>query len=297
MEHSQKNRTIENIVNHDMNIYADDRIAFVKNIQQANNTEVRLDAFAVALCLGGKGSLYVNGTRQEIEANDLIIFRPNFVIENGQCSDDFDYRCIVLSKEYLRQIMFVNESSTWNLMLYLEESPVLRLTEEESKVFCQYYDLIHSKLTGTPRRHQRELVEALLQAFLYEFHDMLARFDKPRQRDYSANERTFGRFIDLLSESFPKPRDLSFYADKLCITSKYLSTVCKKACGHTASELINRYVLRDIVYMLKRPDKSIKEICNELEFPNLSFFGRYVKKHLGMSPKQWRSQHHKEHGE
>ena len=49
--------------------------------------------------------------------------------------------------------------------------------------------------------------------------------------------------------------------------------------------------------MLKRPDKSIKEICNELEFPNLSFFGRYVKKHLGMSPKQWRSQHHKEHGE
>ena len=63
----------------------------------------------------------------------------------------------------------------------------------------------------------------------------------------------------------------------------------KKDCsGYTASDLINRYVVKDIDYLLKKRDKSVKEICNELEFPNLSFFGRYVKKHLGLSPKQYR---------
>ena len=64
---------------------------------------------------------------------------------------------------------------------------------------------------------------------------------------------------------------------------------CKESSGETASELINRYVVKDIDFLLKQRGKSIKEICNELEFPNLSFFGRYVKKHLGLSPKQYRA--------
>ena len=74
------------------------------------------------------------------------------------------------------------------------------------------------------------------------------------------------------------------------ITPKYLSAVCKEASGQTASELINQYVVKDIVYLLHQPDKSIKDIAFELDFPNLSFFGKYVKKHLGMSPKMYRKE-------
>ena len=99
----------------------------------------------------------------------------------------------------------------------------------------------------------------------------------------------FRDFLELLSSTYPKPRNVAYYADKLCLTPKYLSTVCREACGSTASEIINRYVVRDVQYLLRQRGKSIKEICNELEFPNLSFFGRYVKKHLGLSPKAYRS--------
>lgn len=79
------------------------------------------------------------------------------------------------------------------------------------------------------------------------------------------------------------------YADRLCITPKYLSAVCKATTGKTASDIINRYVVEDIRRLLKQPGKSIKEIANELDFPNLSFFGKYVKKHLGTSPTQYRN--------
>ena len=136
--------------------------------------------------------------------------------------------------------------------------------------------------------NSKELVDALLAAFLYEFSDVLDRFADFRQQPYSAGSNVFRNFLSLLSSSYPKSRSVSYYADKLCLTPKYLSTVCKEASGETASELINRYVVKDIDFLLKQRGRSIKEICNELEFPNLSFFGRYVKKHLGLSPKQYR---------
>ena len=81
---------------------------------------------------------------------------------------------------------------------------------------------------------------------------------------------------------------MAYYADKLFVTPKYLSSVSKETCGKTASEVITQYVKRDIEYLLKCPNKSIKEIANELNFANLSFFGKYVKRNFGVSPKEFR---------
>ena len=191
----------------------------------------------------------------------------------------------------MQQLTALGDSgNSWDAIMFLEKSPVLPLTDEEVTIFCQYYDLIRSKATGTPRSHQKQLISSLLQAFLYEFRDLLERFVKVNPSKYSAAERMFREFLDLLSSTYPKQRSVAYYASKLYITPKYLSSICKETSGRTATEIINRYVVKDIQYMLKQADKSIKDIRNELEFPNLSFFGRYVRKHLGTSPKQWREQ-------
>ena len=95
-------------------------------------------------------------------------------------------------------------------------------------------------------------------------------------------------FTGLLESSYPKPRAVTYYADKLSITAKYLSVVCKKACGKSASKIIDAYVSKDIEHLLRNSRKSIKEISNELDFPNTSFFGRYVKKYFGCTPVELR---------
>ena len=105
---------------------------------------------------------------------------------------------------------------------------------------------------------------------------------------FTSGENLFKEFISLLSSSYPKERMIGFYANQLYVTPKYLSAVCKEVSGQTASELITQYMVKDILYLLRNSQKSIKEIANELNFPNLSFFGKYVKQHLGMSPKQYR---------
>ena len=74
---------------------------------------------------------------------------------------------------------------------------------------------------------------------------------------------------------------IGFYANQLYVTPKYLSAVCKEVSGQTASELITQYMVKDILYLLRNSQKSIKEIANELNFPNLSFFWKVRKTAFG----------------
>lgn len=270
-------------------VYCDDRIAFIDNLQRIGQVEpVKLDAFLTMVCLRGHGTVNINGRAFEVRPNDMLICHPNIILEKSMASMDLDFRCICLSREFMQQLSMTGEGNVWDIVLFLEKSPVLSLTSEEVKEFCQYYDLMRSRMSGKPRHHQKEMLEALLMAFLYEFRDVLERFVEIKPQAYTAGNNVFRNFLNLLSDTYPKPRSVAWYAGELCLTPKYLSTVCKEASGETASELINRYVVKDIDLLLRKRGKSIKEICNELEFPNLSFFGRYVKKHLGLSPKQYR---------
>lgn len=241
------------------------------------------------LCLKGKASLYIDGEYQILHANDLLICRSNIVLEKSMISVDFSSRCMVLSPECVSQLSLIS-ANTWNVRHFLENMPVLSLNQEEVELFCQYGDLLTSKLNGKPRLHQKELINALLQAFLYEFYDMIERFISIDPPSYTSAETLYKAFVDLLSSSFPKERRVSYYADLLNITPKYLSAVCKKVAQQTASEIIDRYVISDIRQLLRNPELSIKEIMNQQNFPSLSFFGKYVKKHLGVSPKYFREQ-------
>ncbi len=87
-----------------------------------------------------------------------------------------------------------------------------------------------------------------------------------------------------------KPRSVTFYANQLCVTPKYLSTVCKQISGRTAFDWINEYVQTDIRHLLKFSQMPIKEIAEALQFPNVSFFGKYCRMRLGQSPTALRRQ-------
>lgn len=131
-------------------------------------------------------------------------------------------------------------------------------------------------------------MRALLQAFYYDMSNSLSRLVSSDSKLLKQGELLFQRFIDLLSQSVPKKRFVSDYSDLLNVTPKYLSIACKEVSGRTASEWINEYVTEDVRYRLKHSSKSIKEISIELDFPNISFFGKYVRAHLGMSLTEYR---------
>lgn len=267
--------------------YHDDRIALVHDIVEISHVPIRMKVYASIVCLQGTATINLNNQLYDIHPNDMLICHPDIMLQHSTVSSDFKFKGIIMSPDYMKQLSVIT-AGNWDIKFFLEQRPVLPLTAEETKLFSQYYELLMSKLTGKPCHHQRQLVNALLLAFMYEFHDSLERFVRLDPRPFSATEKLFKEFMDMLMSAYPKPRSVNYYASRLCVTPKYLSAVCKKISQRTASEMINQYVVKDIVYLLHDPTVSIKEISNEMNFPNLSFFGKYVKKHLSCSPKHYR---------
>lgn len=121
---------------------------------------------------------------------------------------------------------------------------------------------------------------------------ILVRFNHAKDRTcpYKSNgEALYARFKDLLFLWRGKERRVSTYASELCVSPKYLTTVVKEVSGKTTTEWIDETVVGEIEHMLCHTQFSIKEIAIELNFPNLSFFGKYFKAHKGMSPKTYRA--------
>ena len=268
-------------------LYNDGELALFNNIQDLNAIlPCQLEVFAIVLVLKGKASVSINGIHYEALPNDLYIGTPNNIVENGLTSLDFKSHTICVSTDYVRRILPLADNS-WDLKLLFEKNPLCSLQPEEARTFCQYYDLLCAK-TQQPSPTQKKVIDALMLAFVYDMKGALSRVTRHMPRPFTAGETLFKRFIDLLGSSYPKPRSVAYYADRLNVTSKYLSSVCRLVGKQRASDLIDQYVLKDIEYLMKHTQKSIKEIACELEFPNLSFFGKYVKKHFGLSPKAYR---------
>jgi len=267
----------------------DVQISIVEDLSALQNEgcDVLIKNVIAVLCTNGSASICINDRNLEIKANDILICQPHTLLEGYNTSFDFKGFCIMLSKDYVYRISMIS-GGNWDIKVFIEDNPILSLTDDEVETFSLYYNLIKKKLANKSGSHRKELLDSLLGSFMFELHDIIERFIELTPPTFSSAENIFREFIKLLSSSFPKKRDVSYYADALNVTPKYLSAVCKSVCGHTAFDLISKYVVKDIEYMLKKQEKSIKEIVNELDFPNISFFGKYVKKHLGVPPRRYR---------
>lgn len=268
--------------------YTNGKIAVVEELGDINTCNaIQLDGMFVVLCLDGKYTFELNGKAYVGHKNDLLICTPEAVINNVLLSTDFKFRCVLISTPYAEKVLPL-PAKGWNFKLFVEQNAVISLLDRETEAFCWYYEMFKAKFIDTTNIYRDKIIDSLVQAFVLDFGNVLDRVAGVRVRPMSSAENIFNDFINMLEQSYPKRRNVAYYADRLNITPKYLSVVCKKTGGKTASKIIDAYVIRDIEHQLSGTRKSVKEISNELEFPNTSFFGRYVKKNLGCSPNEYR---------
>ena len=137
------------------------------------------------------------------------------------------------------------------------------------------------------------ITESITHALVFEFMSACERRKETMpeyiQPDSPINKNLAHDFLFLLSEDRCQHRSVSFYADKLCVSSKYLSHIVKKETGKTVSKWIKEQLTEQIRNLLLNTSLSCKEIAMRLGFPNTSFFGKFTKEHLGCSPMQYRS--------
>lgn len=251
---------------------------------------VHAEAYIALLCVGGKASCKLEDKTLFVEKNDLLLAHPNQFIENAMVSCDFKCRGLLMSPDYFDSI-FILGGNLWEASFTIRERPLFHLDERQAGSFLSNVNILKGKLAATGLPHHDQIVKLMLQSMIYEFYDTISPMLNRNIKDYgySSAEVIFKRFASMVSAETPRRREVGYYADKLCITPKYLSAICKKQSGKTASEIINSLTTNYISQMLRSSDKSIKEIANETGFDNLSFFGKYVRRELGVSPREYRT--------
>ena len=174
-----------------------------------------------------------------------------------------------------------------SLRLSFVDNPCLPLNSLEIESILDYYSLLKKTQRIEDPSIRKEIVKHLVLAFYYTtliYHSRI--FSDKVQR--SKQGVLLDRFMNLVQENFREQRDVGFYADRLCLTPKYLSKVVKDGSGAPAGEWIDNYVALEAKALLKSTGMTIQQISDELHFPSQSFFGKYFKRVLGMAPKEYR---------
>ena len=297
----QEEITIQSLANNeDVQIgYSDNEIVVVDSIQQFTQiSSAHVAMNAIVICTSGKAQAQMNGIQMELHRNQIGIIPQNVTVTDVMVSPDFDAKGMFLTNRILRS--FLNEKiSVWNDMMYIHRQHIVTMDEDEILFYTHFYDMLTLAIEkGKENPYHTEIIQALLRSAILGLCGtmkwMLLADNSPlgsaawQRQELSSGKSHFQRFLDLLHSTDVKHRTVEAYANDLYISPKYLTTICKKNSGKTANEWITEHVLEDIRYYLKQTDLSIKQICNQLGFPNPSFFGKYVKDHFGMTPMEFR---------
>lgn len=242
----------------------------------------------LAFCSQGQITLTVNGKNLEFVPGDVFVCPPNVKVENSVRGADLDCKAIGLS-DHIIQALLRDKMETWNHMVYINQVYKITLGESCEKDIDLYYMLLQSKLQSKRRVPSYNTLQSLLRALLLdlcaELEEVNGTLDDLRP---SQGKTLFNRFLSMISNNEVKRQPIATYAGLLAITPKYLTMLCLKYSNKTASDWVIQYTCEDIRFYLRNSNLSIKEISSKLGFANMSHFGSYVRKHMGMSPSEFR---------
>ena len=246
----------------------------------------KMNFILIGLCTKGQISYRMDTEELVVHAGELLVVSERHVIDGYKCSDDMEGLCIMMSVDFFHEIIkSVHDVSS--LFVFARMQPVMKLEADEIATFTEYFQFIKQKISDNHNHFRKDLIRTLMLAMFYDVGNVIYRvknFDESLLR----SEKVFTQFLKMVEENCKRERRVSWYAQQLNITPKYLSTAVKRISGRTAVEWIESYVTMELRVLLKNSTKSIKEITEELNFPNQSFLGKYFKEHVGMTPSAYR---------
>lgn len=280
-------------VNENLVKYNDDELVIVDNLREIPQLGGgKIDFNVVAACITGCMRLEVSGQPTTVNAQKIFVCHPHVVLSNLMISPDFECKVMCLSDRLLRSIL-QSQMLIWNNMLYKQR---YRIIDIPSDRFGLYNELRYQWI-NEENPFKREILVSLLRVALLELCHQLMSKDKDQkagedllQEGNSRMETLFHQFLKNIARRRIKKLSVSEYAEELCITPKYLSTVCRTVSEKSPTDWISEYVIEDITHYLKNTELTASQIGIELGFPNASFFGKYVREHLGMSPNEFRKE-------
>ena len=275
-------------------LFSDENLTIIEDVnnlpfwRQINQVDFAL----VILCKHGRLEATLNNVNYTAQAGDMIFCSGMHTMTEALITTDFDCDLFCISMRKYQELVVPDKESMSNF-LFAYQRPLISLNEKEMQLVEGYKRLLQIKNDEHDTIYSGRITDSITQALVFEFMSACERRKETMpeyiQPDSPINKNLAHDFLILLSEDRCQHRSVFFYADKLCVSSKYLSHIVKKETGKTVSKWIKEQLTEQIRNLLLNTSLSCKEIAMRLGFPNTSFFGKFTKEHLGCSPMQYRS--------
>ena len=248
---------------------------------------MKVDVDTIIFCRKGTAIIEIDLIPYEIVANTQLIIIAGSIVHNISNSDDFRISYIIFKHEVYDEATAQLEPS---FTFFLKEYPCVQLGEKRINKMNYLVEAMEDFYNEKTNCFRVKIFKNNIQSFLLDVYDKtrtLFKIDK--SEEVGRREELFIKFIHLIHNFCPKEREVGFYADKLHITSRYLSSITQNVADKSAKYIIDKHAIQRIKIMLKYSNMSIQDISYELNFPDQSFFSRYFKKHTGMTPLEYRA--------
>lgn len=273
------NSSVENfprIIMRDLNSFDD----FPNDFQ--NNYHTHL------LCQRGHFNFSFNGTKMNCKNGEFLFWFAGSKLSDFKFSKDFNSSVLLVEKQFLNDNV-PDQNLSIDAILHSRKYPVKHLNGKDDKDrILTNFQLLYSKYQDKEHRFYEEVLKLQMRLFILEmWHTFTNEYERKKRSVQSGT--LYEKFMHLVQLHCLKERKVEFYANQLLISPKYLNFICKKNSDITASEWIQRFTKERVIFLLENKSLNISEIADEMDFSSRSFFTRYVKKILGVTPSEYRN--------
>lgn len=255
---------------------------------------IRFDGYILFFLKKGHFHIDFNLKTYEVHEGSLLLTVPGNIIRVGQPHQDrlaqIELVYVVLSRQFISGLQ-LDFNKVFQDSVQMLENPCIALNEEQLALAESYF-LLAKQVVGSSLSNKKAIIGGLLSSLSYMTEDIwtgqLADKGQPLADSGARATLTYDRFMKLVTEYHSRERGMQFYADKLCLTPKYLSKIVKEASGRSGPEWIDDFVILEAKNLLRYSDESIKEIAYKLNFPSASVFNKFFKANTGLVPSDYR---------
>ena len=244
----------------------------------------------MGVCTDGVVSLTVNGKKRVISRNNVMLVTDESVVDNINYSPDFDGIGFFLSYKMLQEILKDIQNMS-DLFLLTHNHPMFEVTDSELDTLQTYQQQILRNIKTPHHKYSLEVVRLLILTMIFEVREAFERVVQCRETEdkQSRAERIFVQYIQLVEKNYKKQRQVQWYAAQMDLSPKYLCEAISAVSRRSPNEWIDKFVTTEIRNQLRHTNKRISEIAAEMHCPTQSFFGKYFKDNVGVSPTDYRN--------
>lgn len=256
------------------------------NAEHIRNNAIKTFIFTggIVFCLFDdyKGKVTIDGKDYSLDKRSIAVLPENHIISFSEALAPESISILAVTTDYILDMPSPIDTNIFSFSRYI---PVMSVSESKHEDFRNYFRFLDKESRDTSK-YQNEIIRSILYALTLEISgEYEAQFDLHKGGEIRSDNLT-DRFFHLLAVYYREERTVKFYADRLCITPKYLSTAIRNATGRPVLDWIHEAVLIDAKMLLKSTDMTVMEVSEKLNFSSPSAFVQFFKKHTGTTPKK-----------